>query len=144
MSGGAIAAITAANAGTTAAAATKRRQMMLEEEKMTGYNKDALEGWEFKIVRAHTARFKKSEVLREVCEQEARAGWEMIEKFDNYRVRFKRRIEKRTNDQYLDIDPYRTQIKSVSGKTVGVILGLLVFAIGLALFWGLKVLEFGN
>jgi len=38
------------------AAAARRRQE--EEEKMTNYNKEDLEGWEFKIVRSNIGRFR--------------------------------------------------------------------------------------
>jgi len=69
---------------TAAAAAEKRRQMLLaEEEDMTEYTQDDLKSdWEFKIVRSDTAAFRKPEVLNELLEQEAQAGWVMLEKFD--------------------------------------------------------------
>ena len=86
-----------------------KKHQQKEEEQMTGYHTDDLEGWEFKIVRAFMRKFRNPETIRKLCEEEAQAGWEMLEKFDDERIRFKRRIEKRSNDQYLKIDPYRTQ-----------------------------------
>lgn len=136
MSGaGAVVAATAGG-GAAAAAAAARRRMMEEEEKLTTYNKDDLEGWEFKIVRANTSYFKKPENLRRVIEEEARSGWEMVEKFDDQRVRFKRRIEKRKEDSMRkDIDPYRTAVGIGQGKLVLVI--LLSTLIGLAVALGI-------
>jgi hypothetical protein len=104
MSGGYVAATAGAGVAAAAAAAAAAR-MREEEETLTTYHKDDLEGWEFKIVRSNTRYFKKPENLRQVCEDEAKAGWEMVEKFDDTRIRFKQ------NDQYLQgIDPYRTHV----------------------------------
>jgi len=62
-----------------AIAAAKKRRLQEEEEEMVTYNNEDL------------------------------AGWEMLEKFDDKRIRFRRHIKNRYNDQFLDIDPYRTQ-----------------------------------
>jgi hypothetical protein len=89
------------------------RRMLAEEEKMTGYSNEDLEGdWEFKILRANSAAFRKPEDFRKVLEEEARAGWELVEKFDNSRIRFKRRVSSRRHDEQLlssGVDPYRVQ-----------------------------------
>ena len=70
------------------AAAEMQRQ---EEEEMTKYTDADLQGdWEFKIVRSNLAGFRKPEVLQQVCAEEAKAGWILVEKFDNQRLRFKR------------------------------------------------------
>ena len=126
MSGG------AAGAAAAGAAAAARRRMQEEEERLTEYNKDDLNGWEFKIVRANTRKFKKPEAVRQLCAEEAKAGWEMVEKFDDQRIRFKRRVEKRTGDQYLDIDPYRTSVGITEGQTVSIVLGILLAVAGIA------------
>ncbi|MCD6161221.1 MAG: hypothetical protein J7K40_02265 [candidate division Zixibacteria bacterium] len=102
-------------AGAGAAAARRIHQ---EEESMTDYKKGELEGWEFKIIRANTAKFKNYETIQKLCQEEAKAGWEMVEKFDDYRIRFKRRVDKRFGDRYLDIDPYRTHLGMGQGKVV--------------------------
>ena len=65
---------------------------------------------EFKTVQSNTPMFADTAKLKEVAAQEARAGWELIEKLDNYRLRFERDIRHRENDEGLDIDPYRTQV----------------------------------
>ena len=123
--GGAVAAIAAA------AKAAKDRD---EEENMTKYNSDDLNGWEFKIVRSDLGRFKKREIVQTLCDQEAKAGWEMVEKFDNNRIRFKRRVEKRAQDQHLDFDPYRTSMSSISGGMVALIIGLIALLLGVGVF----------
>jgi hypothetical protein len=128
------AVIVTGNVGAAAAAAARAARMREEEEKLTTYNTNELEGWEFKIVRANTGYFKKYERVKQVCEEEAKAGWEMVEKFDNYRIRFKRPIEKRKNDQYLQgIDPYRTQAGIGTGPLVATILGIIAAGIAVAL-----------
>ena len=121
-------AIIAATAGASAAAAAAAR-MKKEEEEMTGYQNSDLEGWEFKILRANTAKFKNHRFIQEVCQQEAKAGWEMVEKFDNYRIRFKRRTDQRKNDQFLDSDPYRTYVGISSGALGATITGAVLLGV---------------
>ncbi len=115
-----------AAAGVAAAAAAKKRRMMQEEEEsLTTYNSDDLDGWEFKIVRSATGAFKKRDVVEKLCQEEARAGWEMVEKFDNSRIRFKRRTDRRAQDSHLEFDPYRISYGMGEGKIVVLILGLV-------------------
>jgi hypothetical protein len=49
--------------GATVAAAKKRRLLEKEEQEMTGYGTQDMEGWEFKIVRSLSPRFKNPENL---------------------------------------------------------------------------------
>ena len=77
---------------------------------MTKYGADEIEDWEFKIMRSASGKFKKPEFLSRICEEESKAGWEMVEKFDDHRVRFRRSTEHRNRDQNLEIDPYRTRL----------------------------------
>ena len=126
-----------AGAWVAATAAAKRRKMLLaEEENMTPYTQDDLANdWEFKIVRSETAAFRKPEVLSKLLEEEAQAGWVMLEKLDDSRVRFKRPRSARARDAYLPdgVDPYRTRYGVLSVRSaVGVgalIAGLLVLAL---------------
>jgi hypothetical protein len=125
-----------------AAAKKKREQMRLqaEEEDMTKYTQEDLKNdWEFKIVRSDAGAFRKPEVLKELIDEEARAGWTMVEKFDDHRIRFKRPSKARARDNLLpkDIDPYRTQYGAPSARyarLVSVLLGLLALGGGLAFF----------
>jgi hypothetical protein len=100
-----------------AAAAKAKAQ---EEEKMTEYSEaDLAEKWEFKIIRSSTGAFRRRQTLCEALEQEARAGWELVEKFDDHRVRLRRPQDAGRNDDQLDFDPYRTWIGvSESGLVV--------------------------
>jgi hypothetical protein len=94
-----------------AAAAEHERQMRLEEEELTPYSVDDLaQDWEFKILRSATGAFRSAKRLREVLEDEARAGWVLVEKFDNSRVRLKRPAKARDRDGNLNFDPYRTYV----------------------------------
>lgn len=121
----------------TAGAAEKRRKMLLaEEEDMTQYTQDDLRNdWEFKIVRSEAAAFRKPETLSKLIEEEAQAGWVMLEKLDDSRVRFKRPRSARARDAYLPdgVDPYRTQYGALSTPTaaaVGMLIaGLVVLAL---------------
>jgi len=126
-----------AGAVVAATAAAKRRQMLLaEEEDMTAYTQDNLRNdWEFKIVRSGTAAFRKPEVLNKLLEEEAQAGWVMLEKLDDSRIRFKRPHSARAKDAYLPagVDPYCTQYGIPSARyaaVAGVLVGLVVLGLG--------------
>jgi hypothetical protein len=109
------------------AANEARRRQEQEEEEMTKYTSEDLEqNWEFKIVRAYFPAFRKPEVFQSLLEEEALAGWELVEKLDDRRIRFKRRREARRKDATLPagIDPYRTQY-GTNTNAIGVIVGIL-------------------
>ena len=117
-----------AGAAIAAAAAAKQRK---EEEQMTTYNRDDLDGWEFKIMRSTFGRFNSHQAIEKVRAVERQTGWELVEKFDEYRLRFKRRVERRTNDHLATVDPYRTSTGSRIGAYTGIILAL-VLLVGIA------------
>ncbi|MEW6403088.1 MAG: hypothetical protein AB1649_14915 [Chloroflexota bacterium] len=98
---------------------------------MATYSREDLEGeWEFKIVRSVTGEFKKPEVFNRVRDEESLAGWVLVEKFDDQRLRFKRPVSAQRKDQTLPphVDPYRTQY----GISEGVLAVWIVIAIMLA------------
>lgn len=68
-----------------------------------------LVGWEFKIVRSNRNLFRDPAILQCLCEEEAEAGWIMLEKLDDRRVRFKRPLALReiVKTDFLNYDPYR-------------------------------------
>ena len=72
---------------------------------------------------------------QQICQEEARAGWELMEKFDNNRIRFKRRTDKRRSDQHLNIDPYRTSVGMGEGQLVITILSVTFGLVGLILLF---------
>ena len=113
----------------TAAAAAKKRREQEEEEEMTQYSSQDLDGWEFKIVRSLSGKFSNREAVQRLCSEEARAGWELVEKFDNNRIRFKRKIERRSHDQSLDFDPYRTSVGMGEGSLVIIIIGIIAVVV---------------
>src|SRR5262245_1436929 len=97
------------NAAAAAAAAEHARRLREEEEEMTPYSTtDLSQDWEFKILRSAVGGFRNPERLRRVLEEEARAGWTLVEKFDNSRLRLKRPAAARERDGKLNFDPYHT------------------------------------
>jgi hypothetical protein len=111
-----------------AAAAAAQQQRELEEEHMTQYTpNDVADEWEFKIVRSVTNAFREPATLQTLIEEEARAGWVMLEKFDDARVRFKRRRSARTNDSSLPAgyDPYRTRYGISDGAMAIIVIGAI-------------------
>lgn len=132
MSAGAIAAA-------AAAAARRRRE---EEETMSGYsNADLNDGWEFKVLRSATGAFGKPERLQQALAEEARAGWVLLEKFDNDRVRLKRPVSAKAGDAGLGYDPYRTSYGMSQAMMAFLIVGIAlgsVAALLLAVFIAMR------
>lgn len=115
-------------------AENKKREKRFEEETMTRYtNKELSQDWEFKILRSTTNAFKKPGVMAEVVEEEAIGAWVLVEKFDDGRLRFKRSIQARREDEMLPLgyNPYRTQFGISEGGIAAVIIGI-VLSIALA------------
>ena len=131
----------------TAAHAARQRRLRqqqdhIEEEEMTNYSVDDLENdWEFKIVRSERGAFRKPETFQRLMQEEASAGWEMVEKLDDRRVRFKRRKDNRRRDATLPqgIDPYRTQFDASASRSLVLVLVGLATMVAL----GVGVLVFG-
>lgn len=121
-----------------AAEAQRRKQEHEEEEKLTSYSPEQLEHhWEFKIVRSSSGAFRKPESLAKLLVEESLAGWVMLEKFDNSRIRFKRALEARSRDHLLPTgyDPYRSTYQMgvpAAGRFLLVVISILL-GIGLAL-----------
>jgi hypothetical protein len=93
-----------------AAAAAQRRRREQEEEEMTMANTDPSGTIEYKIIRSARGEFKNPAKFRSALDEEARAGWELVEKLDNSRARLRRSIECRKRDADLGQDAYRTEI----------------------------------
>jgi hypothetical protein len=87
----------------------KLRKQREEEEFVPPYMGDpSAEGYEFKILRSNLGRFGSIQVLRAALDEESRAGWELVEKLDNYRLRLRRHNEARERDADQGFDAYRT------------------------------------
>ena len=117
-------------AAAAAAAAARKRQLRAqeEEEKMTQYEPEDLQDeWEFKIVRSPSAALRRPETLRQLMDEEARAGWVFLEKLDDSRARFKRSTGARYRDALLPagVDPYRTRYGRES-KAPSALLAIMV------------------
>ena len=74
---------------------------------------------EYKVIQAQTPLFSDTAKMHEVLEQEARAGWQLLEKEDNYRIKLQRNISHRDNDKNLDFDAYRSTVGVSSMVTYG-------------------------
>ena len=74
---------------------------------------------EYKVITSQTPMFSDTAKMQEVLDQEARAGWQLLEKQDNYKIRLQREISHRENDKTLDADAYRTTVGVSSTITYG-------------------------
>jgi hypothetical protein len=95
-------------------------------------------GWEFKILRANRNVFRNPAVLKRICQEEAEAGWILLEKLDERRLRFKRpmSLRDRLSPETLKRDPYRSRYGSpLNFANVFVVLALL-FALVLPAYLG--------
>lgn len=95
------------------------------------YTNDDLTHWEFKIVRADGGEFADQQHLDAMLRQEAKAGWTIVEKYDNQHVRLKRPINARYQDSHLpyDVDPYRTTYSLTHGWPFMLMAGCLLIAL---------------
>lgn len=122
------------SAGAAAAAAARRRREQEEEEEVTLMNTDPTGAVEYKIIRSATGGFKDPAKFRAALDEEARAGWELLEKLDNSRARLRRLTECRKRDAELGQDPYRTQVGiSESALALSIMVAVLL---GVALLLG--------
>ena len=100
-----------------------------------------LVGWEFKILRSAQDSFRDPSALKQVLEEEAIAGWILLEKLDDRRLRFKRPIAMREvlRGELMPIDPYRTTYgqnspwAKVAIATIGVLVLVLPSYLGFIL-----------
>jgi hypothetical protein len=126
--------VTAGGASAAAAAALQRQE---QEEEMTLMNTDPSGAVEYKIIRSATGAFNNPTKFRTALHEEARAGWELVEKLDDYRARLRRSTECRKGDAGLSQDPYRTHVGiSENALTIWILVGVVV---GLALLVGAMV-----
>jgi hypothetical protein len=116
-----------------------RQREEVEEENLTRYesntSSDQPKGWEFKILRTSSGGFRDRKILSKVCAEESQAGWILLEKLDNHRLRFRRPITARDRDNQCKIDPYRTRYGLAENvETWTTIIVLLVIMSGAAAF----------
>lgn len=87
---------------------------------------------EYKVVQSNTPMFANPERLKAVMAEEARAGWDLVEKLDNYKLRFARDISHRAQDDARGFDAYRTQV-GVSSVITYTITAMVTVAIVLVI-----------
>jgi hypothetical protein len=122
--------------GATVAAHQRRIRDRAEEEQLTPYTTaDLADGWEFKIVRSVTGGFGKPETLQAMLAEEAVSGWQMVEKFDNERIRLKRPRRAQEMDAQLPpgIDPYRSYRGISEGQLALAIIGVIAAVVGVGI-----------
>jgi hypothetical protein len=98
-----------------------QEEQRVEEEDRTPYTeRDLMEEWEFKIVRCTHPSFVRPEFLKALLDQEAEAGWQLVEVFDAQRVRLKRLTSQRTVDwsRPEGCDPYRLYVTDPDADAV--------------------------
>ena len=102
-----------------AAAQTQRLQQ--EEEENNPEIDDAEDGWEYKVLKSrHHAGFKDPRGLADTLAVESAAGWMLLEKLDDKRLRLQRPVSARDHDSDLNFDPYRNSSqKTLSGPSGG-------------------------
>lgn len=92
---------------------------------------------EYKIIQSQTPLFANSAKMHEVLEQESRAGWQLLEKEDNFRLKLQRSISHRENDANLDFDAYRSNVGVSSMVTYGVTALATIAVVSLILYLAL-------
>jgi len=74
---------------------------------------------EYKTLSSQTPLFSSAAKMHEALERESKAGWSLLEKEDNYRIKLKRDISNRENDKNLDFDAYQSTVGVSSVVTYG-------------------------
>ena len=92
---------------------------------------------EYKVIQSQTPLFSDTAKMHEVLETEAKAGWRLLEKEDNYRIRLQRDIANRANDMNLDIDAYRSTIGVSSMVTYGATALFFITLVSLILYFSI-------
>ena len=106
---------------------------------MTPYTPpDLAENWEFKILRSATGAFKDPAVMQRYLAEEAQAGWTLVEKFDNSRIRLKRPAAARQQDAQCTFDAYRTRV-GISEVGLGLLIAGSILG-GLAMLFTVIIL----
>lgn len=126
--------------------AQQQRKTQEEEEEEVTAPIDTAE-YEYKILRSAFGAFKKPDKFRAALAEEARFGWELVEKFDDSRVRLRRPISCRATDPAdpagsPDADPYR--IRFGSGEGAMVVWIILAVLLGVAAVLGIVFLITGG
>src|SRR5262249_26201167 len=104
---------------------------------VTPSNTDPSGAVEYKIIRSATGAFKNPAKFRAALEEEAQAGWELVEKLDDKRVRLRRAVAWRQKDGERSQDAYRLTV-GVSEVPFGLWIALGILA-GMTLLVGVVI-----
>ena len=100
---------------------------------MTGYGPEHLEGVGVQDPALPLGEFRDPEFQRRMLEEDARVGWELLEKFDDGRLRLTRPVAERSRDRLSDQDPYRVSVgMNPNSVAVWIVAFGLVALVGLA------------
>jgi len=89
---------------------------------------------EYKIVQSQTPLFASTAKMHELLEQESQAGWRLLEKQDNYRIKLQREISNRDNDKNLNFDAYRSAVGVSSVLTYGATAAATIVIVSIILY----------
>lgn len=92
---------------------------------------------EYKVIQSQTPLFADTTRMHEVLAQEEKAGWQLLEKEDNYKIRLQRNISFRANDKNLDFDAYRSTVGVSPVVTYGMTAVITVAVVSLILYLAL-------
>ena len=92
---------------------------------------------EYKVIQAQTPLFASTPKMHEILDEEAAAGWRLLEKEDNYRIKLQREISHRENDKNLSIDAYRTSVGVSSVVTYGATAAVTIAIVSIILYLAL-------
>ena len=92
---------------------------------------------EYKIVQAQTPLFASTEKMQEILAEEAKAGWNLLEKEDNYRIKLQRDISNRDNDKNLDFDAYRSTVGVSSVVTYTLTAAITIAIVSVILYFAI-------
>ena len=122
-------------AGAAAASAAAQLRQQEEEETMSTYTNQDVSHYEFKILRTgNFSSFSDPYRLQQVIQEQSQYGWVLVEKFDNYRLRFKRLLSERLKDQNRSGDPYQTWYGAPQWLIAVILLVIFVVVFGIVIF----------
>lgn len=90
---------------------------------------------EYKTVQAQTPLFADTNKMQEILAEEAKAGWDLLEKEDNYRIKLQRDIDNRNADGNLEIDAYRSTVGVSSVFTYGITAVVTILIVSVILYF---------
>ena len=92
---------------------------------------------EYKVIQSQTPMFGDTAKMHEILDEEAKAGWRLLAKEDNYRLKLQRDISNRANDAGLDLDAYRTTVGVSSTVTKGATALLTLAIVSVILYFAI-------